>query len=98
MMRALKDLAHVLLPERVVASIQAYRSRNYQIRYITECGIPADNARFVQAYGTRILSGPFRGMEFPVAELGIRPAVPYILGTVERELHRILEIAVKRSY
>jgi hypothetical protein len=95
---ALKSLAAAVLPERTLSAILAYRSRNYQIQYVRNLGVPADNEAFVASYGNTILGGPFQGMNYPALELGVRPAVPYLVGCVERELHAALQIALARSY
>jgi hypothetical protein len=95
---ALKGVATVLLPERTASALWAYRSRNFQIRYVRSLGIPEDNQAFVRSYGTTVLSGPFQGMHYPARKLGARPAVPYLLGCVEKELHPLLQTVLARTY
>jgi hypothetical protein len=95
---ALKNLATAVLPESTATAIWAYRSRNYQIQYVKNIGIPSDNEAFVRSFGTTVLAGPFQGMHYPALQLGVRPAVPYLLGCVEKELHPALQTALGRSY
>jgi precorrin-6B methylase 2 len=96
--RALKGVAVAVLPERATSAIQAYRSRNFQMEYVRNLGIPEDNEAFVRSYGNTILAGPLQGMHYPALQLGVRPAVPYLIGCVEKELHPFLQTAFARSY
>src|ERR1700687_3163602 len=97
-MHQLKRLVKSILPARIATTIIAYRSRNYQLRYIQDLGIPSDNAAFVHTYGDTIMGGPFRGMSFPYPELGSRPVIPYLLGCVEKELHPVLQSLLSSRY
>lgn len=98
MNRYIKRTAEVLLPQRVLVTIQSIRSRNYQKRLHREWGVHQANVELVAQHGRTVLDGPFRGMKYPMGSLLSRHAIPILFGTYELELHPIIEEVASRHY
>lgn len=71
----------------------AERSRTYQRNLRRRVGLTNLAARFADANGTKVLRGPFKGLEYPPALLGSQVDAPIakLLGTYELELHGAIE-------
>jgi hypothetical protein len=75
----------------------AARENRYGQRFMEKHGIPAIAATLVQKYGSRVLNGPFAGMEY-ITESAGSSFVPKLLGSYESELHPILNKIIATSY
>ena len=97
MNRRIKRTAEVLLPQRIFATIQSIRSRNYQKQLLREWGVYESTVEVAAQYGHVVLDGPFRGMKYPMRALLNRHGIPILFGAYELELHPIIEeVASKR--
>lgn len=87
MKKALKKLAQSLLPAPLFTKIASVRSRNYQSALLEKLGLFRIAREMVEAHGTRVLHGPFAGMEYPRESLLVRHGAVKLLGCYEAELH-----------
>jgi hypothetical protein len=98
MNRQIKKAAEVLLPKRIFVTIQSIRSRNYQKRLNREWGAYESAVEAIAQHGHTVLSGPFRGMKYPMDSMLSRHSIPILFGTYELELHPIIEEVVSKHY
>jgi hypothetical protein len=74
------------------------RARNQQRRWLEENGV-LDRARaFSSSHGSTVLNGPFSGMQYPEESILSRHSIPMLLGSYERELHEIIDAALRHTY
>ncbi len=86
-----KSVARKLLSDRAFTRIMSKRSRNHQLKYLGQTGDLELARKLVDAYGTSVLHGPFRGQVYPKASLLNRAGAPRLLGSYEQELHQIFD-------
>ena len=94
-------LAHVIksaLPARHWTYLQSVRARNHQLHWLKKHRVLDIAKRFSDSNGSSVLYGPFAGMKYPVASILSRHSVPMLLGSYERELHEIIDAALRREY
>jgi len=87
-----------VLTPRQWTHLQAVRARNYQQRWLREQGLLHLGEVFSKANGTKVLHGPFAGMQYPAESLQSHHCVPALLGNYESELHLILDSILEDSY
>jgi len=96
----LKSIAkHAMLavaPQATTALISA-RARAHSHRLVRDWGLLELNRRLIERFGSRVQSGPFRGLS--LSELTRREHLgPFLLGTYEAELHPWIEQALRQQY
>src|SRR5947209_5143244 len=89
MRQLLKSSLRKVLPERTFTRILSMRSRDFQMQLIKKTGDLEIARILVDAYGTTVLNGPFRGQIYSRASLLNRVSGPRLLGSYEQELHPI---------
>jgi hypothetical protein len=92
----LKRVAHSVSP-RLAVAISATRGRRRSHRLLKEWGLWDLNQRLISELGSRVLDGPFAGLNLsalPRAE----HVGPYLLGTYEAELHETWHQVLQRDY
>ena len=89
MKRLVRLLLRRVLSDRTYTRILSMRSRDHQLRLLRQTGDLQLTRTLVDAYGTSVLNGPFRGQIYPEASLLNRLGAPRLLGCYEQELHRI---------
>ena len=96
MKKALKKLAQSLLPAPIFTKIASVRSRNYQSAMLERLGLFSIARKLVERFGTRVLHGPFEGMEYPRESLLNRHGAVKLLGCYEAELHPFLQEIIEK--
>jgi len=94
----IKVAAKAVLGGRTYAKFTSIKSRNLQKRLLAERGSLTLSRRLVERLGTHVMTGPFKGLQYPMAALVSRHAGPKLLGTYERELHPVIESRNWREY
>ena len=97
MKKAFKKLAQSLLPAPIFTKIASVRSRNYQSALLERLGLFSIAQTLVERFGTRVLHGPFGGMDYPRASLLNRHGAVKLLGCYEAELHPFLTEIIGKS-
>jgi hypothetical protein len=81
---------------RILPSVAADRSRQYESRFRTELGITVAATTFFDRYGDTVRSGPFAGMILGSGFVKQDCPVLKLLGLYEVQLHQPLEEALSR--
>jgi len=89
MKHLLKSVVRKVLSDRTSIRIMSMRSRNYQLKLLRQTDDMELTQKLVDAYGTSVLNGPFRGQIYAKTALLTRLCAPRLLGSYEQELHRI---------
>jgi hypothetical protein len=87
-----------VLPAKHWAYLQSVRARNHQLRWLKKHGVLDIAKHFLESNGSTVLHGPLAGMKYPVASILSRHSVPMLLGSYERELHEIINAALRCKY
>jgi hypothetical protein len=95
--RILKAGVKSVVGDRIFTRLMAVRSRNQQLRWLDQQGILERVHKLTARQGTKVLHGPFKGLEYPPEALN-RHACPLILGSYELELQGILSGRNWREY
>jgi hypothetical protein len=96
--RQLKVVLRRILPSGLFQRLVAIRSRRYQLKVLENDGTLKRVKSHIEEHGTIVLSGPFKGMIYPLESATIRLSLPKLLGTYEDEVHPFLEEMRKRKY
>src|SRR5207247_10565136 len=92
MPRSLADAA-----VRTVTALRSVRARRHSHGLVREWGLHTINRRLVNEVGSRVLSGPFRGLQLTPAAFR-EHAGPFLLGTYEEELHRCWNMLIAQPF
>ncbi len=85
----LKNAARRLLPDSLLVPIVAIRERRLSHRLNKQWRVHSLSERLFKQFGTRVLSGPFKGLVLPEA-VACEHVGPYLMGVYEHELHDTL--------
>jgi hypothetical protein len=96
--QAVKRIARLLLGDRAYTRITSVRSRNLQLGWLRAKGTIALSQQVMETLGTKVLTGPFKGMQYHPDAILTRHASPKLRGTYEMELHQIWEAAKWPGY
>ena len=97
MKNTLKKVARHLIPAPILTRVASVRSRNFQRRFLEERGLLAITRQIIERHGTKVLHGPFRGLDYPADSLTSRNGTPKLLGSYEKELHPALDEFIARA-
>lgn len=92
----IKSILHALAPRQYDA-IMTTRANRHGQRVMERCGVPAIAAAVVERYGSKVLTGPFEGMEYITESIG-SSFVPKLIGSYECELHTVIGQILNRNY
>ena len=95
---ALRTALSRLLPAPFVANVLSRRSRDHQVRVLSESGITTFSETYIQKHGLLVRHGPFRELTYTPGVARNRIIVPKLLGTYELELHDVLKQVVGTAY
>jgi hypothetical protein len=98
MKHAVARIIKSVVPCRHWTTLQSVRGRSHQLRWLKERGVVDIAKRFADVNGLAVLHGPFAGMRYPLKSVLTRHSVPMLLGSYERELHGIVELALGERY
>jgi hypothetical protein len=94
----LKNLLKRILPDRALASISSRRWWNHLQAANRRAGRVEICRRLIDRCGTRVIDGPFKGLDYPYDVLLSHCSTPHLLGTYEVELHQWIEVLLRNSY
>lgn len=94
--RQIKAVLHAIAPKQYDAIMAARINRHGQ-KVMAQQGVPKIAAALVERYGSRVLSGPFAGMEY-VTESAGSSFLPKLIGSYECELHGVFEQILASRY
>lgn len=86
--RFLKSVMKAVAPKQY-SSMMAVRENRHGQAFMEKCGVPAIAAAIVERYGSKVLSGPFAGMNY-ITESAGSSYIPKLVGSYECELNEAL--------
>jgi hypothetical protein len=96
MKRQVKAALRAIAPNQYDAFMMARANRHGQ-NVMAKLGVPEITSAFVERYGSKVIGGPFAGMNYITESTG-SSFLPKLLGSYEQELHNVIENIIASNY